>query len=547
MWRKGFFVLLVLAVPGLAQTDNAGTASIAGRITRGDQSVVRMLVTAQPANQFNGWNRAELSVRTDSDGQYRLTGLKAGNYLVTPHVLTDVLVSEGSPFARGKTVLVQDGEDVEGVDFTVIPGGVITGTITDNSGKPAISQEVTLLQYFVRNNQGERPTYFAPILYKINRTDDRGVYRIFGLPRGKYLVCVGDVNPTTAPVYLPPTYYPGVLQENQAKAVEVSAGDEVTGIDIRLRKTANTYAARGRIVDTTTGAPLAGVQIRAVVMKGEEGQLALRAIAPTNQQGEFQFEGLRPGRHVAHLDVEEGAEYYSDAVSFEVLNEDVNGLELKAARGGSISGSVVSTGTNDPQSLARLQTFRVSLHPAVRNSVVPPAAFVRPNPDGSFRLTGLRPGSAKLTLSWNVVVPGPRPFLLRVEKGTTDVTEGVSLQAGEHITGVRMIVAYGTGTVRGQLNFVGGELPPGTLVHIALRKMNGAVEQDYRMTQVDVQGRFQFEGLLTGEHQLVVNLPTTLKLSAAVRQQFLARHTITVAANAETPVTFTVDLRDAEK
>ncbi|MBL8206725.1 MAG: hypothetical protein JNM09_21005 [Blastocatellia bacterium] len=547
MWRKGFFVLLVLAVPGLAQTDNAGTASIAGRITRGDQSVVRMLVTAQPANQFNGWNRAELSVRTDSDGQYRLTGLKAGNYLVTPHVLTDVLVSEGSPFARGKTVLVQDGEDVEGVDFTVIPGGVITGTITDNSGKPAISQEVTLLQYFARNNQGERPTYFAPILYKINRTDDRGVYRIFGLPRGKYLVCVGDVNPTTAPVYLPPTYYPGVLQENQAKAVEVSAGDEVTGIDIRLRKTANTYAARGRIVDTTTGAPLAGVQIRAVVVKGEEGQFGLRATERTNQQGEFQFQGLRPGRHVAHLDVEEGAEYYSDAVSFEVLNEDVNGLELKAARGGSINGSVVIMGTNDSQSLARLPTFSVSLHRAVRNSVVPPAAFVRLNPDGSFRLTGLRPGPAKLALSWNVVVPGPRPFLLRVEKGTTDVTEGVSLQAGEHVTGVRMIVAYGTGRVRGQLNFVGGELPPGTLVHIALRKVSGAVMQDYRMAQVDVQGRFQFEGLLAGEHQLVVNLPTTLKLSAAVRQQFLAQHTITVAANAETPVTFTVDLRDAEK
>jgi len=84
-------------------------------------------------------------------------------------------------------------------------------------------------------------------------------------------------------------------------------------------------------------------------------------------------------------------------------------------------------------------------------------------------------------------------------------------------------------------------------VHIALRKVSGAVMQDYRMAQVDVQGRFQFEGLLAGEHQLVVNLPTTLKLSAAVRQQFLARHTITVAANAETPVTFTVDLRDAEK
>ncbi len=549
MWRRSVLFVTMLAVPwlALAQTEKAGTASIAGRITRGEQSVARMLVTAQPANQFSGWQQPHFSVRTGSDGQYRLTGLKAGNYLVTPQVLTDVLLFEGRPMRSGKTVLVQDGEDVEGVDFTVVPGGVITGTITENSGQPAIGREVTLLQYHVRESNGQRPAYSAPILYKINRTDDRGVYRIFGLPQGKYLVYVGDVNSTTAPVYLPPTYYPGVLQENQAKAVEVSEGSEVTGIDIRLRKSAKTYTARGRIVDAPTGVPLAGLQIRSVVMKGEEGQLALRATERTNRQGEFQFQGLRPGRHVAHLDVEEGAEYYSDAVSFEVLNEDVNGLELKASRGGSISGHVVMTGTNDPQLLARLQNFSVSLHRADRNSVVPPAAFVRPNPDGSFRLTGLRPGPAKLALGWNVLVPGPRAFLLRVEKGSADVTEGLSLQAGEHLTGVRMIVAYGTGTVRGQLNFVGGELPPGTLVHIALRKMNGAVVQDYRMAQVDVQGRFQFEGLLAGEHQLVVNLPTTLKLSAAVRQQFLAQHTITVAANAETPVTFTVDLRDPEK
>lgn len=128
-----------------------------------------------------------------------------------------------------------------------------------------------------------------------------------------------------------------------------------------------------------------------------------------------------------------------------------------------------------------------------------------------------------------------------------DLTEGVSLHAGEHVTGVRMIVTYGTGTVRGQFNFVGGELPPGTRLHIALRKMNGAVVQDYRMTQVDVNGRFLFEGLLAGAHEMVVNLPITLKLAAAVRQQFNAPQTITVTPNAETPVTLTLDLRDPEK
>jgi hypothetical protein len=157
--------LWLFALPSLvlAQAEKPGTASIAGRITRGEQAVVRMLVTAQRANQLNGWERPELSVRTGSDGQYRLTGLKAGNYLIFPHVLTDVLVSEGKPIITGKIVLVRDGEDVEGIDFTVIPGGVITGTITDNSGKPAVNVEVTLLQYFVRERSGERAPYSSPM------------------------------------------------------------------------------------------------------------------------------------------------------------------------------------------------------------------------------------------------------------------------------------------------------------------------------------------------------------------------------------------------
>ena len=539
--------LIVAAVPCLALAQGDRTASIAGRITQGDQSVVRMLVTAQRANQLNGWEQPQVSVRTGSDGQYRLTGLKAGNYLIVPHVLTDVLVSDGRPMTTGKTVLLKDGEDVAGIDFTVISGGIITGTITDVHGKPAINQEVTLLQYGVRERSGERAPYYAPILYKINRTDDRGVYRIFGLPSGKYLVRVGDASPSTALLFTPPTYYPIGRNEGAAKVVEVSAGGEVTGIDIKLNKPEKTYTARGRIVDATTGAPLAGLQIRFVVMKGEEGQFSLRATERTNLQGEFQFQGLRPGRHLAHLNPEEGSAYFSDPVSFDVLQDDVRGLELKATRGGSISGNIVMTGTNDPQLLARLQTFTLSVIGAAGNSVVPPAAFVRLNPDGSFRLTGLRPGTAKLTLSWNPLLPGPRPFLLRTEQGNVDLTEGVSLQAGEHVTGVRLIVTYGTGTVRGQLNYVGGDLPPGTLFHITLRKMNGAVVQDYRMMQVDVNGRFLFEGLLAGEHKLIVNLPTTLKLTAAVRQQFLAPQTITVAASVETPVNLTLDLRDPEK
>ncbi|HEX4946075.1 MAG TPA: hypothetical protein VFZ34_05410 [Blastocatellia bacterium] len=404
-----------------------------------------------------------------------------------------------------------------------------------------------MLQYLVRERSGERAPYLAPILYKINRTDDRGVYRIFGLPPGKYLVCVGDVKPTATLKYIPPTYYHVGRNEGAAKVVEVSTGGEVTGIDIKLAKPQRTFRAQGRIVDATTGVPLAGLRIRSVVMKGEEGQLTINALAPTNLRGEFQFQGLRPGRHIAYLNSEDGSEYYSDAVPFEVLQGDVSGLELKATRGASISGNIAITGTNDPQLLAHFQTFSVHVSNAEGKNAAPSTVFARPAADGSFRLAGLRPGKVKLALGWNALLAGPRPFLLRVEKGSAELTEGVLLQAGEHITGVRMIVAYGTGTVRGQIHFVGGELPPGTLLHIVLRKTNGAVAQDFRVGQVDVSGRFLFEGLLTGEHQMIVNLPSTLKLAAAVQQEFLTPQIITVAANAETPVTLTVDLRNPDK
>lgn len=68
-------------------------------------------------------------------------------------------------------------------------------------------------------------------------SDDRGVYRLYGLPAGRYLVSLGSPNlPDFRPVdpggtraHFAPVYYPGVTDEAQAKVVEVKLGAEVTG------------------------------------------------------------------------------------------------------------------------------------------------------------------------------------------------------------------------------------------------------------------------------------------------------------------------------
>ena len=60
-------------------------------------------------------------------------------------------------------------------------GGVIAGTITDETGVPAFGAQVRVLQYRVVN--GERtlsPVATANLMGEM--TDDRGAYRISGCP-----------------------------------------------------------------------------------------------------------------------------------------------------------------------------------------------------------------------------------------------------------------------------------------------------------------------------------------------------------------------------
>ena len=78
-------------------------------------------------------------------------------------------------------------------------GGVIAGTITDETGVPAFGAQVRVLQYRVLN--GERtlaPVTTASLMGET--TDDRGAYRIFGLPAGEYIVTATPRNSGTTEI-----------------------------------------------------------------------------------------------------------------------------------------------------------------------------------------------------------------------------------------------------------------------------------------------------------------------------------------------------------
>jgi hypothetical protein len=84
------------------------------------------------------------------------------------------------------------------------------------------------------------------------QTDDRGIYRLYGLPAGRYLISAGSGGgPGEMPMRIggvsitKRTYYPDSTEESQAKAIEVTPGSEAKDIDIRLAsETVKGYASR---------------------------------------------------------------------------------------------------------------------------------------------------------------------------------------------------------------------------------------------------------------------------------------------------------------
>lgn len=537
-------LLVSLTQIGTSQT---GTASISGRVMRNGEPVGNVYITVQQANQI-GWGRTNISAKTDANGEYHLTGLKAGSYSLNVRALADVTVIEGQPTESGKTVVLYGGEDVTGVDFSLIRGGVITGTITDENGKPAGREAITLLRHLTRGSNGQRVAY-APYHWElINLTDERGVYRLFGLPPGQYLVCIGGRSSVNGKSY-PITYYPGTTDEQKAKVVEVSEGGEIIGIDIKRDQPETMFIASGRIVDAATGKPMAGVRIcyGAINRSGDLSSGWRITSERTNEKGEFQLSGLRPGSHIACLAPEDAPGYYSELARFEITAAEVKGVELKAVRSGSVSGVVTFAG-------ARLQTLLpdyTKLVVVYRNEPdtlqAPRTSLPRVNPDGSFRLTGIKPGNIRLHVN-NTDFSAPRLFLLRVERNGVEVPDGlVAVRPGEEIAPIRLVVGVGTGVVRGQLTFTGGTLPAGEPVRVFLRKLKAGTVQDLRLTLADAAGRFGVDGLLPGEYQLDIQASGTLRLTPTIRKRLATPQFITVAAETETTVALTYDLSEEGK
>jgi hypothetical protein len=301
---------------------------------------------------------------------------------------------------------------------------------------------------------------------------------------------------------------------------------------------APSYTISGYVIDADTGEPVDGAQCNAANVEDFSTFASPFKSRLTESDGHFRISGLVPG--IYHLSASRGSQGYTDDGSVSVVDSDVAEVTIKYHKGGRISGQVFLE-SSDPSVLSQLGSLIIDAMPG-------PADGGSLAADGSFTLDGLRPGAIGLMVSG-----GCGKFSIdHLERDGVAVgyvarsTIGAFILApGENVSGLVVFVTYSDGIIKGQMEVVGGTLPPQATISVVMdtpniddRKLfelglNKQLDQD-----LDGEGRFVIEGVRPGKH-LVTLVVSGLR---AGQGPVMLSGEVNVANGSESSMTLVLDL-----
>ena len=415
------------------------------------------------------------------------------------------------------------------------------------SGEPVKGQTVELILRGEDNYS--RPFYSsAP---NDHTTNDEGVYRISGVPPGRYIVKVGIAYGLTAygpseksRVYYPETFNPSADEASKATVVEVATGRETTDVDITVGRPLKVYEIAGQLIVVETGAPVPNVGLEVITTSANgRGSSHLGGAFSSNANGEFRIPNALPGHYVVAPENDRVSNTYGDPISFDVKDEDVTGLKIPMHSASTLTGIVTIEGNVEPPIAEVLSKLMISAH-TLSDNLMSSTMNSPINADGGFRITGIRPG--KLSLSSFMQRGGHAALrILRIERNGMKLRDGVDVRSGEDINGLRLVLGAGSSVLRGDVKIEGGPLE-GINLYVMYRPTNGDPHRFYR-AELDARRHFVIKGLTPGDYELVIG-PMSVEISGERGSRMMnrmptVRQTVAVGAGADAEVTLVMTLK----
>ncbi len=481
-------------------TDQPAKGAIDGRVVNeSGQALSGITIQVVAINRLAGLRFAT----TDMNGNFRVGNLESSLYSVTPFAPAYTLPSD--PEARAHYRIG------DSINFQMIRGGVITGTVSSSQGEPLVGVRVRVTM--VRDQKGERPK--AQFSFREQTTDDRGVYRIYGLALGTYVVSAGgqgsspSFNQYESDV---PTYAPSSTRDTAAEVL-VHSGEEATA-DIRYRGEAGRTVSGKAIVSGSAGA--------SVTITPAGTTMALMNTFQTPEGRGFVFNGLSDGDYdLVAMEMTSGASSVrpimalSEPKRITVNGADVTGIELMPKLLGTVSGRVTfetlklpdCQGKRPPlveEMLVHLQRSEKELEKESNTYQPLFNASISPDAKGNFVVRNLRSGKYKLGTTFYARYW----YLKSITSGGAkaprfDAAANWTLvRSGEQLSNLVITLAEGAASIRGTVPVAeGASLPAGTTVHLIPGEPTKADDVlRYFVTNVAVDGTFAFNNVAPGKY-----------------------------------------------
>ncbi len=481
--------LLVLATL-LAVTLNA--AVVRGLVLEHQTGhpLARALVVVQP---IAGTAGATQSVRSNTYGAFEFASMPGGAYLVIASRRSFAPTQYGQKQWKGAGVpVVLEDNATTFLTIRLQRFGAISGTIVDEN-------DVGLQEHDVVVYRNSRP----PVLVSRVKTDDRGVYRFWGLEPGSYLVrTVGKQYDEGS--YLP-TFSKETSRVEEAHPVEVQLDQEATAVNVRPFP-GRLFTLAGRAISY----PPSQVTLTLISDVGTENTVS-------DQQGNFKFNPAAPGPYELYAIAQNDRRFLSGNVStayqYLVLDRDSTDHRITLGATPEVRVTVEDT-KGQPVDLRSVQIL-----------------MRRKDLSGEGKTETLRAPQGRVNLSpgrWDLALaPSPSyyaaafsgPRSESMQRGRADGWNEIVLN-GPGAVDVKFVVSPKPAAIRGVARNAAHDPVAGVPVFLEAYDLEARRRvADIRMTRSDTRGQFEFYGLAPGQYRVLASfefqMPEIAQMDAA--------------------------------
>ena len=492
------------------------TGAITGRVIN---SVGDPLPGAVISASAIGSVRVSQTAKADANGNFKIDGLPVSVYRVFAGMPGYAL---SLPPSLSSQTFYHVGDTVT---LTLRKGGVITGKVSGPNG-PLIAAGVFAIR--VRDEAGKRlPT---PFTARERATDDRGIYRLYGLAPGSYLVLaarprIGRISPTPYDNDMP-TYFPSSPRDTAAEII-VGEGEEITA-DIQYRAESG-RAVSGQVLGVGDSQYLRNVTVTLVDIHDRTAVFSVGV--STYDNFNFVFTGVPDGEYElsAFQYLETRTELRSAPRRVTLNGSDVSAANLTLAKQAAIEGRLVFESDAKNNCGKRRETApqetvvfgrryepdnetddktrrRNDVSAGVANQV----SMDTGDETGRFVLRNLRPGTHRIdpqapSSGWYLRSITIDPTTPPARATVTPSRDSITIRAAETVSGLRVTFAEGAARIRGVVTAPEGQrLPASMFIYLVPAEKDGAANL-FRFFESPVasDASFAFDNVTPGEYLIV--------------------------------------------